>query len=180
MWFQSKNKDGRSWSEVIRNQSWWCIITPYLTGLGVDPDGGLQILFWVLWWYTVLVDRSIRLDSTRFTVLVLDLDARLNGNHIFLWVSVGKQCMLPLPSYFGWITITNIIMAPIRVGLIGLSSSTAAAGTNWAGLAHLPYLKASPHYEVVALLNSSVESAKEAIRKYGFSSGTKAYGDPAG
>jgi hypothetical protein len=70
-------------------------------------------------------------------------------------------------------------IAPIRVGLIGVSSSDTA-GTNWAGTAHLPYLKASPHYKIVALLNSSAESAKEAIRKYELPSGTKAYGDPAG
>ncbi|KAL1964764.1 hypothetical protein VTN77DRAFT_6631 [Rasamsonia byssochlamydoides] len=71
-------------------------------------------------------------------------------------------------------------MAPIRVGLIGLSGAAPEnyEGTSWAANAHLPFLQASPHFEIVALLNSSVESAQAAIRKYGLPSETKAYGDP--
>ncbi|KAB8221555.1 hypothetical protein BDV33DRAFT_76505 [Aspergillus novoparasiticus] len=71
-------------------------------------------------------------------------------------------------------------MSPIRVGLIGLPSASAEnyEGTSWSVNAHLPFLTKSPHYEIVALLNSSVESAKTAIQKYGLPNETKAYGDP--
>ncbi|KAL3417618.1 oxidoreductase family protein [Phlyctema vagabunda] len=63
-------------------------------------------------------------------------------------------------------------MAPIRVGFIGLSKS------GWALNAHLPYLKASDKFEIVAIQNSSVESAQEAIETHGLPASTKAYGDP--
>lgn len=65
-------------------------------------------------------------------------------------------------------------MPPIRVGFIGLSKS------GWAPNAHLPYLKASPNYEIVALCNSSVESASAAIKQYELPQSTKAYGNPEG
>lgn len=55
-------------------------------------------------------------------------------------------------------------MAPIRLGIIGLSSS---AVTSWASGAHLPYLlspRGLAKYKIVALCNSSVESAKSAIK----------------
>jgi len=73
-------------------------------------------------------------------------------------------------------------MAPIRVGLIGLSGQPPEqyTGASWAAHAHLPYLKASPEYEIVALLNTSVESAKAAISKYELAADTKAYGNPEG
>lgn len=73
-------------------------------------------------------------------------------------------------------------MAPIRIGLIGLSGAPADKyeGAGWAARAHLPYLTASPHYEIVALLNTSVDSAKAAIAKYELPNETKAYGDPEG
>ncbi|KAF4635515.1 hypothetical protein G7Y89_g2571 [Cudoniella acicularis] len=63
-------------------------------------------------------------------------------------------------------------MAPTRVGFLGLSKS------GWAPGAHLPYLKSSPDYEIVAVCNSSVQSAQEAIKLYGLADSTKAYGDP--
>jgi len=63
-------------------------------------------------------------------------------------------------------------MAPIRVGFLGLSKE------GWAPEAHLPYLKASPNYEIVALCNSSVESSRAAIKAYSLPESTKAYGDP--
>lgn len=67
-------------------------------------------------------------------------------------------------------------MAPIRVGLIGLSSN---ATTSWASNAHLPYLTTSNgKYEIVALCNSSVEAAQKAVEAYKLPSSTKAYGDP--
>ena len=66
-------------------------------------------------------------------------------------------------------------MAPIRVGIIGLSTS---AKTSWASIAHLPYLKAYPEkYVVTAICNSSVESANKAVIHYQLPSSTKAYGD---
>ncbi len=73
-------------------------------------------------------------------------------------------------------------MAPIRVGLIGLAGTPADQyeGTNWAASAHLPFLKKSPHFEIVALLNSTVESAKASIKKHNLPSSVKAYGSPEG
>lgn len=73
-------------------------------------------------------------------------------------------------------------MSPIRVGLIGLSGASGDKyeGTSWAANAHLPYLTTSPHFEIVALLNSSADSARAAIEKYGLPAQTKAYGDPTG
>jgi hypothetical protein len=73
-------------------------------------------------------------------------------------------------------------MPPIRVGLIGLSGASPEKyeGTSWTAMAHLPYLRASPDYKIVALLNSSVESAQAAIKKYDLPGETKAYGDPKG
>ncbi|RGP80264.1 hypothetical protein FLONG3_1565 [Fusarium longipes] len=67
-------------------------------------------------------------------------------------------------------------MAPIRTAIVGLSSS---AKTSWASRAHLPYLL-SPlgrsKYQIVALQNSSVEAARNAIAHYNLPSDTKAYG----
>lgn len=82
-------------------------------------------------------------------------------------------------------------MAPIRLGIIGLSSS---AITSWASSAHLPYLlspRGRTKYTIVALCNSSIEAAEAAIQTYGLDgepgagtgpgrSGTRprAYGSP--
>ena len=69
-------------------------------------------------------------------------------------------------------------MAPIRVGLIGLSAS---ATTSWASRAHLPYLlspRGQEKYLIVALCNSSVEAASKAIAAFGLPSETRAYGNP--
>jgi predicted dehydrogenase len=66
----------------------------------------------------------------------------------------------------------------IRVALIGLSAS---AKVSWAAEAHLPYLlseRGRSHYEVVALLNSSVAAAESARATYNLPSSVKAYGDP--
>jgi predicted dehydrogenase len=73
-------------------------------------------------------------------------------------------------------------MAPIRTALIGLSGAPPSnyEGTNWAANAHLPYLMASPHYTIVALLNSTAASARAAIERYGLPESTRAYGDPNG
>lgn len=71
-------------------------------------------------------------------------------------------------------------MAPIRLAIIGLSSS---AVTSWASSAHIPYLlsaRGRTKYNIVALCNSSVDSAKKAIRAYDLDvDKTRAYGDPA-
>ncbi|KDN62934.1 putative oxidoreductase family protein [Colletotrichum sublineola] len=70
-------------------------------------------------------------------------------------------------------------MAPIRVGIIGLSSS---AKTAWASRAHLPYLlspRGRSKYTITALCNSSVEAARRAIETYGLPAATRAYGSPA-
>ncbi|KAF2641562.1 NAD(P)-binding protein [Massarina eburnea CBS 473.64] len=68
---------------------------------------------------------------------------------------------------------------PIRVALIGLSSH---ALVTWAADAHLPYLLSAigrSHYQLVALLNSSVEAAEAAKKHFNLPSSTKAYGDPS-
>lgn len=71
----------------------------------------------------------------------------------------------------------------IRVGLIGLNApyTTTPTGTNWAADAHLPYLRKSTRYEIVALQNSSLERAVNAIRAYKLDpEKVKAYGNPEG
>ena len=69
-------------------------------------------------------------------------------------------------------------MAPIRVALIGLSAS---AKVNWAEQGHLPYLlsaRGKSHYELVALLNSSVKAAEAARTHYNLPATVKTYGSP--
>ncbi|KAI1029472.1 hypothetical protein LB504_010817 [Fusarium proliferatum] len=69
-------------------------------------------------------------------------------------------------------------MAPIRTAIVGLSSS---AKTSWASSTHLQYLN-SPlgrsKYQIVALQNSSLQAAKNAIAHYNLPPETKAYGTP--
>ncbi|KAI1276030.1 oxidoreductase [Xylaria sp. FL0933] len=74
-------------------------------------------------------------------------------------------------------------MAPIRVGIIGLRPMPPDEPTlsnrlgYWAAVAHLPALRAMPEdYEIVAVCNSNIESAKTAIKQYGLPEATKAYG----
>lgn len=69
-------------------------------------------------------------------------------------------------------------MTRIRVALIGLSST---AKVSWAAEGHLPYLlspKGNKHYELVALLNSSVAAAEAARQHFGLPSDVKTFGDP--
>jgi predicted dehydrogenase len=69
-------------------------------------------------------------------------------------------------------------MSPIRVALVGLSSS---AKVTWASDAHLPYLlspNGQKHYKLVALLNSSVSAAESAKLTFNLPHDVKAYGDP--
>lgn len=70
-------------------------------------------------------------------------------------------------------------MSPIRVGLIGLSSAPPDKyqGAGWAPIAHLPYLLNSDAYTLVALCNTSVESAKNAVKLYNLPESTKTYGN---
>jgi hypothetical protein len=64
--------------------------------------------------------------------------------------------------------------APIRIGFIGLSSR------GWAKIAHLPYLQDTTKFKIVAVCNTSVESAQRAIEAFKFDAKTKAYGDVEG
>lgn len=69
-------------------------------------------------------------------------------------------------------------MAPIRLGIIGLSATNVGS---WASVAHLPYLlspRGKAHYRIVALCNSSVESARLAIETFQLPPETRAYGSP--
>lgn len=71
----------------------------------------------------------------------------------------------------------------VRVGLIGLNApyTGTPTGTNWAAHAHLPYLRESSKYELVALQNSTKEKAIHAIKLYGLDPNkVKAYGTPEG
>ncbi|KFA63817.1 hypothetical protein S40285_07777 [Stachybotrys chlorohalonatus IBT 40285] len=70
-------------------------------------------------------------------------------------------------------------MSPIRVGLIGLgavSSSDYRPG-EW-GVQHMKAIASSPNFELVAICNSSVESAQRSISSHNLSSNVKAYGSP--
>lgn len=67
---------------------------------------------------------------------------------------------------------------PLRTALIGLS---AHATTSWASGAHLPFLMHpafQSHLRLTALLNSSVDAAKAAIKTYELPPKTKVYGSP--
>ncbi|OQU93617.1 hypothetical protein CLAIMM_00099 [Cladophialophora immunda] len=63
-------------------------------------------------------------------------------------------------------------MAPIKLGLIGLS-----AQGSWASQAHLPYLQKTKLYHINALLNSSTESAVKAAREYGLAEDVSCHSD---
>lgn len=69
-------------------------------------------------------------------------------------------------------------MAPIRVGLIGLSTSHFPEPGCWAAFVHLPSILNSPDYKLVAIANSTVQSARNSIAAHGLPSTTKAYGSP--
>jgi predicted dehydrogenase len=63
-------------------------------------------------------------------------------------------------------------MTPIGIGFIGLSK------TGWATTAHIPYLSSSSKFKIVAICNSSVQSAREAVELYKLPAETASYGDP--
>jgi predicted dehydrogenase len=67
---------------------------------------------------------------------------------------------------------------PRRAALIGLSST---AVTSWASTAHLPGLSSTTGRSKIAiraLLNSSVDAAKSAVKTYDLPSDTKTFGSP--
>ncbi|KAG4410591.1 hypothetical protein IFR04_016277 [Cadophora malorum] len=68
---------------------------------------------------------------------------------------------------------------PIRVGLVGLGKGSLQMGPGvWGASVHLPYLLASPKYTLVAVQNSSVESALASIKYHNLGPDVKAYGTP--
>lgn len=71
-------------------------------------------------------------------------------------------------------------MAPIRVGIIGLGAKEAGlvAVGSWAASALLPSFLNSPHYEITAVCNSSVESSQRSIDFHKLGPKVKAYGTP--
>jgi hypothetical protein len=86
-----------------------------------------------------------------------------------------KPCRNFRKSYIEFIKMASV--RKIRVGIVGLGAS----GSNWAARAHLPYLKSSPKYEIVALQNSTAERAVKAIAAFDLDSKkVKAYGTPEG
>ena len=72
-------------------------------------------------------------------------------------------------------------MAPTKIAIVGLAAndSPQVSVGNWGVLAHLHPLLASPNYEVVAICNSSVESAQRSIDFHKLGSSVKAYGSTA-
>jgi predicted dehydrogenase len=66
-------------------------------------------------------------------------------------------------------------MGPIRIGIIGLSPGA------WAANAHLPYLQSSDSkYEIVAVCNSSVESAAKSVKELKLPGEVRTYGNVQG
>ncbi|VUC23967.1 unnamed protein product [Clonostachys rosea] len=68
-------------------------------------------------------------------------------------------------------------MAPIRVGIIGLGpiSSPGYKAGEW-GIQHMNAILKSPYYELVAVSNSTIESAERSIKSHKLPSTVKAYG----
>lgn len=71
-------------------------------------------------------------------------------------------------------------MAPIRVGLLGLSSKIASAmeGGGWAASAHLPPITELDGFQLVAIANSSRASAQKAKEIHKLDASVKTYGSP--
>ncbi|KAJ6439467.1 oxidoreductase [Purpureocillium lavendulum] len=86
---------------------------------------------------------------------------------------------MSIPLFTVLIRITQETMAPIRVGIIGLSQAHDFSGPGtWTASTHLPALQTLPEYEIVALANSTVESAQRSIAAHNLPPSTKAYGSP--
>jgi predicted dehydrogenase len=74
--------------------------------------------------------------------------------------------------------VLKTTMAPIRVGIIGLSAKAATLGPGaWASIALLPTFQSNPAFEIVALCNSSIEAAKRSVEWHKLPASTKVYGD---
>jgi predicted dehydrogenase len=70
--------------------------------------------------------------------------------------------------------------SPIRVGIIGLGKFSGHMTPDlWAAMAHLPYLIASPKYQITAVSNSTIESAQSSIAAHNLGPTVKAYGNPS-
>jgi len=68
-------------------------------------------------------------------------------------------------------------MVPIRVGLIGLNSvNTGGIRAGEWGIQHLNSIQSSPHFELIAVCNSTIESAQRAIEFHNLPSSVKPYG----
>jgi predicted dehydrogenase len=66
-------------------------------------------------------------------------------------------------------------MSPIPIGIIGLSDGS------WAAKAHLPYLQSpDSKFEIVAVCNSSVQSAARSVKALKLGAETRTYGNPQG
>lgn len=66
-------------------------------------------------------------------------------------------------------------MAPIRIGILGLSPGS------WSATSHLPYLQSpDSKFEIVAVCNSSRESALRSINKFNLGRNTRAYENAQG
>lgn len=69
-------------------------------------------------------------------------------------------------------------MPQIKVGLVGLSSRSKS---KWGPMSHLPYFlsaRGKEKFQVVAVQNSSAESAQQAIKDFGLPPTARAYGNP--
>ncbi|KAK0118160.1 hypothetical protein ONS95_012466 [Cadophora gregata] len=103
-----------------------------------------------------------------------------------------KSAMLLLLIYLTLIVISLLIVhthylnhhrlimpSPIRVGLVGLGKDPFKMGPGiWGASVHLPYLITSPKYTLVAVQNSTVESALASIEYHNLGPDIKAYGTP--
>lgn len=71
-------------------------------------------------------------------------------------------------------------MAPIRIAIIGLNVNVLPhlIGGQW-GVKHIAALKALPQYSIVAVCNTSVESATRAIKTHELGPDVRAYGSGA-
>lgn len=76
--------------------------------------------------------------------------------------------------------MASVLPTPIRVGFIGLGSNPRDGFVpgQW-GRQHLASFLASPHYQIVALSNSSLEAAKRAVQVHGLPASTKTYASAA-
>ena len=63
----------------------------------------------------------------------------------------------------------------IRVGIVG--ATVTEGGSGWGAHAHVPALKALPHYELKAVCTSREDTAKASVAKFGAERGFHRFGD---